>query len=122
MRQTNTLFFLDAHHQPAQSSHYPLDPSINFTPQFLKDNTHMWQRRRSPADHCYCAPLTPPYPSEIRESRRREEARSDTPLRPPTNPSSKPSEANMITPIPIKQVIKKIIIKKKKKKRIKEYA
>jgi hypothetical protein len=39
MRQTNTplfffFFFFDAHHQPAQSSHYSLDPSINFTPQF----------------------------------------------------------------------------------------
>jgi hypothetical protein len=30
------LFFWDAHHQSAQSSHYPLDPSINFTPQFFK--------------------------------------------------------------------------------------
>jgi hypothetical protein len=38
---------LDAHHQSAQSSHYPLDPSINLTPQFLKDNTHMWQRGRA---------------------------------------------------------------------------
>jgi hypothetical protein len=28
-------------------------------PNSLKDNTHMWQRRRSPADHYYCAPLTP---------------------------------------------------------------
>jgi hypothetical protein len=26
----------DAHHQSAQSSHYPLDPSIDFTPQFFK--------------------------------------------------------------------------------------
>jgi hypothetical protein len=39
MRQTSIpalFFFGDAHHLSAQSSHYPLDPSINFTPKFFK--------------------------------------------------------------------------------------
>jgi hypothetical protein len=112
MKQTNTpslffFFFWDAHHKSAQSSHYPLDPSINFTPQFSKDNTHMWQRRRSPADHCYGAPLTPPYPSEIRKEgkEKKQKATQHCVLLhpPPPTPQSRSRD-------------------KEKEKRIKEYA